>query len=206
MECFDGKEYKYDIDIYDEKSHFYSYLQFERYCNKNGINYTDIMEQMKDIFVKTFISLDSNFLELIKRRNNIDRNLFQLYGLDLIIDDNYKVHLLELNRNPTMRNGHAVCEYMYDSLITDILNIIGIVPFNHNETQQPLDKDIYQYDDEIEEIVDDCLCEFGRPRGMFDLVYPLKNNVNKYKKFYERVLPESQLLWDKLLASNGEYD
>ena len=206
LECFDGKEYKYDIDIYDEKSHFYSYLQFERYCDKNGINYTDIMEQMKDIFVKTFISLDSNFLELIKRRNNIDRNLFQLYGLDLIIDDNYKVHLLELNRNPTMRNGHAVCEYMYDSLITDILNIIGIVPFNHNETQQPLDKDVYQYDDEVEEIVDDCLCEFGRPRGMFDLVYPLKNNVNKYKKFYERVLPESQLLWDKLLASNGEYD
>ena len=34
---------------------------------------------------------------------------------------------------------------MYDSLITDILNIIGIVPFNHNETQQPLDKDVYQY-------------------------------------------------------------
>ena len=206
LECFDGKEYKYDIDIYDEKSHFYSYVYFERYCAKNGINYTDIMNQMKDIFVKTFISLNSDFLELMEKRANKDRNSYQLYGLDLIIDQNHRVHLLELNRNPTMRNGHAVCDYMYDSLITDILNIIGIVPFNHNETQQPLDKDVYIYDNKVEEIVDDSLCEFGRPRGMFDLVYPLKNNVNKYKKFYERVLPESQLLWDKLLASNGEYD
>ena len=206
LECFDGKEYKYDIDIYDEKSHFYSYVYFERYCDKNGINYTDIMEQMKDIFVKTFISLNSNFLELMEKRENNDRNLYQLYGLDLIIDQNYKVHLLELNRNPTMRNGHAICEYMYDSLITDILNIIGIVPFNHNETQQPLDKDIYKYDNKVEEIVDDSLCEFGRPRGMFDLVYPLKKNVNKYKKFYDKIRPESQLLWDKLLKSNGEYD
>ena len=206
LECFDGKEYKYDIDIYDEKSHFYSYVYFERYCAKNGINYTDIMNQMKDIFVKTFISLNSDFLELMEKRANKDRNSYQLYGLDLIIDQNHRVHLLELNRNPTMRNGHAVCDYMYDSLITDILNIIGIVPFNHNETQQPLDKDVYIYDNKVEEIVDDSLCEFGRPRGMFDLVYPLKNNVNKYKKFYDKILPESQLLWDKLLKSNGEYD
>ena len=161
---------------------------------------------MKDIFIKTLISLDSNFLDLMKKRNKYDRNTYQLYGLDLIVDQNNRVYLLELNRNPSMRNGHGVCDYMYDNLITDILNIVGIVPFNHNETQQTLDKDIYEYDDEIEEIVDDCLCEFGRPRGMFELIYPLKNNVNKYKKFYERIFPESQLLWKKLLKSNGEYD
>ena len=65
---------------------------------------------------------------------------------------------------------------------------------------------IYHYDNKIEEIVDDCLCEFTRPRGMFDLVYPLKENVNKYKKFYEKILPESELLWNKLLESNGEYN
>jgi len=206
LECFQGKEYKYDTDIYDEKSHFWSYLHFERYCNKKGINYTEIMEQMKDIFIKTFISLDYNFLELIKTRKKYDRNLYQLYGLDLMVDENNRVHLLELNRNPSMRDGHGVCDYMYDNIITDILNIVGIVPFNHNETQQTFDKDVYVYDDEMEEIVDDCLCEFGRPRGMFELIYPLKNNILKYKKFYEKVLPESQLLWDKLLKSNGEYN
>ena len=206
IECFEGKEYKYDINIYDEKSHFWSYLNFERYCNKKGINYTEIMEQMKDIFIKTFISLNSNFIKSIKKRKFNDRNLYQLYGLDLMVDINNKVYLLELNRNPSMRNGHGVCDYMYDNLITDILNIVGIIPFNHNETQQPMDKDIFIYDDEIEEIVDDCLCEFGRPRGMFELIYPLKKNINEYEKYYERIYPESQLLWKKLLASNGEYD
>ena len=206
LECFNGKEYKYDTDIYDEKSHFWSYLHFERYCNKRGINYTDIMEQMKDIFIKTFISLNANFLELIEKRKINDRNLFQLYGLDLMVDENNKVHLLELNRNPSMRNGHGVCDYMYDNLITDILNIIGIVPFKHDETQETFDKDVYIYDDKVEEIVDDSLCEFGRPRGMFELIYPKKNNVNKYKKFYQIIFDESQLLWDKLLESNGEYD
>ena len=206
LECYDGKEYKYDTDIYDTNSHFWSYLYFERYCDKHGINYTDIREQMKDIFIKTFISLNTNFIDLMKERNNYDRNLYQLYGFDLMIDKINKVWLLELNRNPTMRNGHAVCDYMYDNIITDILNIVGIVPFNHNETQETFDKDIYEYENEIEEIVDDCLCEFGRPRGMYELIYPLKNNVDKYKKYYEKIYPESEYLWKKLLQSNGEYD
>lgn len=204
--CFGGKEYKYDTDIYDEPSNFWSYVFFERYCNRYGINYTDIMEQMKDIFIKTFISLDSDFIELLKNKHYQDRNLFQIYGLDLLIDENSKVYLLELNRNPSMRGGHAVADYIYENIIADILNIVGIVPFSHNDSQEPMDKDIYYYDNIIEEIVDDCLCEFTRPRGMFELIYPLKNNINKYKKYYENISPQSELLWKKILESNGEYN
>lgn len=204
--CFGGKEYKYDTDIYDEPSNFWSYVFFERYCNRYGINYTDIIEQMKDIFIKTFISLNTDFLELINKKKYKDRNLYQIYGLDLLIDNNYKVNLLELNRNPSMRGGHAVADYIYENIIADTLNIIGIVPFAHDDTQEPMDKDIYKYDNIIEEIVDDCLCEFTRPRGVYELIYPLKDNINKYKKYYDKILPESELLWNKLLESNGEYN
>ena len=204
--CFEGKEYKYDTDIYDEPSNFWSYVFFERYCQRYGINYTDIIEQFKDIFIKTFISLNSDFMKLMNERNLEDRNLYQIYGLDLLVDANYKVHLLELNRNPSMRGGHAVADYIYENIIADTLNIVGIVPFAHDETQEPMDKDIYYYNNITEEIVDDCLCEFTRPRGVYELVYPLKDNVNKYKKFYEKITPESELLWKKLLESNGEYN
>jgi hypothetical protein len=203
--CYQKKEYKYDTDIYDENSNFWSYMFFERYCNKYGINYTYIMEQMKDIFIKTFISLNSDFIQLINENNLKDRNLFQLYGFDLLIDDNYKVFLLELNRNPTMRGGHAVADYIYENIIADTLNIVGVVPFAHDETQQPLDNNSFLYDDKLEEILDDSLCEFSRPRGLFELIYPLKDNINKYKKFYDNITEENKLLWNKLLESNGEY-
>ena len=46
--------------------------------------------------------------------------------LDLLIDNNYKVNLLELNRNPSMRGGHAVADYIYENIIADTLNIVGI--------------------------------------------------------------------------------
>ena len=204
--CFGGKEYKYDTDIYDQPSNFWSYVFFERYCDKYGINYTNIMEQMKDIFIKTFISLNHDFISIMEKKKYQDRNLYQIYGLDLLIDDTYKVYLLELNRNPSMRGGHAVADYIYENIIADTLNIVGIIPFAHDDTQEPMDKDIYYYDNKTEEIVDDCLCEFTRPRGMYELIYPLKDNINRYKKFYEIITPESDLLWNKLLESNGEYN
>ena len=206
LKCFKGKEYIYDTDIYDENSNFWSYMFFERYCNKNGINYTYIIEQMKDIFIKTFISLNSDFIKLIKEKHLKDRNLFQLYGFDLLIDNNYKVFLLELNRNPSMRGGHAVADYIYENIIADTLNIVGIVPFAHDDNQEPFDNNIYFYSNKTEEIVDDTLCELSRPRGLFELIYPLKDNINKYKKFYDNITHENKLLWDKLLESNGEYN
>ena len=206
LKCFNGKEYKYDTNIYDEKSNFWSFKLFEKYCDKNGINYTYIIEQIKDITIKTFISLNNEFIKLIKEKYQKDRKLFQLYGLDLLIDDKNKVYLLELNRNPSMRGGHAVADYIYENIIADILNIVGVVPFRHDFFQEPLDNNIYFYNNKIEEIVDDSLCEFSRPRGLFELIYPLKNNINKYDKFYENISPENLLLWDKLIESNGEYD
>ena len=206
LKCYGKKEYKYDTNIYDEKSNFWSFLQFERYCNKNGVNYTHIIEQMKDIVIKTFISLNSDFIKLINENNLKDRNLFQLYGLDLIVDNNYKVYLLEINRNPSMRGGHAVCDYIFDNIISDTLNIVGVVPFSHDDSQEPMDNNIYYYNNEIEEIVDDSLCEFSRPRGLFELIYPLKNNINKYKKFFQNITKENKSLWNKLLESNGEYN
>ena len=199
--CFGGREYKYDTNIYDENSNFWSFLYFERYCKNNGINYINIIEQMKDIFIKTFISLNSEFIQLMKDKKLKDRNLFQIYGLDLMIDDNYKVYLLEVNRYPSMRKGHAVADYIYENIISDTLNIVGVVPFAHDDSQELMDNNIYYYNNEIEEIVDDSLCEFSRPRGLFELIYPLKDNINKYKKFYLNISKENEILWYKLLES-----
>ena len=42
--------------------------------------------------------------------------------------------------------------------------------------------DVYKYDNPIEENVDNALCELKRHRGVYELEFPLKNNIEKYKK------------------------
>ena len=36
----------------------------------------------------------------------------------------------------------------------------------------------------LKENVDNALCELERPRGIYELAFPLKNNIEKYKKFF----------------------
>ena len=89
-------------------------------------------------------------------------------------------------------------------LIADTLNIVGITPYSHdfNDDFKPYDfngNDINEENiDENEDGVNRALCEFGRPRGRFELIFPLKDNVDYYKKFYKDYKTADEMLWKKL--------
>ena len=87
--------------------------------------------------------------------------------------------------------------YIYDHLFSDILNIVGLVPFSHKEIQKTYDESNTKYNNDEEENVEDAICEFGRYRGIFELAFPLKNNIEKYKKYFGKDMgKENQMLWD----------
>lgn len=48
--------------------------------------------------------------------------------------------------------------------------------------------------------VDDALCELTRPRGDYELIFPLKNNIDKYSKyfFYDKG-NENEMLWKEII-------
>ena len=197
--CVKNNETKYENSLFEEDNFIWNFLNFERFCKKNNINYENIISHMKDIIIKTFMSLTPDILEKIKINKLKDRNMFQLFSFDFIINDNYNIYLLDINKKPFLNSIHLAPVYVYDHLISDVLNIIGVVPFSHEELQQTFDKNIHIYNNETLELVDDTLCEFTRPRGVFELIFPLKKNINDYKKYFEKITDENKLLWDKLL-------
>ena len=101
---------------------------------------------------------------------------------------------------PDLSPHNIVDETIKTELMTSYLNIIGLVPFSH-KNNKPLD-DVYEYKDKIEEVVDDSLCEFERVDGSFERIFPLKDNVDYYKKFFESPGKENELLWEKLKDFN----
>jgi hypothetical protein len=90
-------------------------------------------------------------------------------------------------------------------LVADILNIVGITPYSHDYKDNFKPYDDVLDDEEIENIgyeitegVERALCEFGRPRGKFELIFPVKEKIEYYKKFYKYNLEADQFLWEKL--------
>ena len=78
-----------------------------------------------------------------------------------------------------------------------LINMLGIVPYSHNNFQS-FDQD-YNYTDKIQEIIDDSICEFERSEGSLQRIFPLKNNIEKYKKFFSFPGELNLKLWERLM-------
>ena len=101
-----------------------------------------------------------------------------------------------MDNKPNLHIQDKGDKFIKEKIYVDTLNIVGIIPFSHDEKEEPLD-DIYVYNDHIEEAVDYAFCELTRPRGNFELIFPLKNNIDKYSKFISNN-KENMKLWEKI--------
>ena len=194
-------------DLDTEEGNRWSFKAYEEYCKKNNIKFEDIFEQMKDNSIKAFISVHKEYYEKIINKNQKSHNFFELHGLDYLPDKNLKLYFLEGNDRPSLLMGDINDRKLKPQLVADILNIVGIIPYSHEykddfKPYEDDEKKFPYYNNEEERIkhdVDDALCELGRPRGKFKLIFPLKENIEKYKKFFEIQLPENELLWKHIL-------
>ena len=58
------------------------------------VNYNDLLLRMKDIMIDCFLA-SQHLLNPTKRDNN-----FELMGFDFLIDEDFRVWLIEVNTNP----------------------------------------------------------------------------------------------------------
>ena len=198
--------YKKAINADTEEGSKWSLLVYKTYCEHNGIDFKKIWKQMADISIKSILAVKDIFIKVIKSNGTKDKNHFKLFGYDFLVDENLKVHLIEVNSRPSLFMTDINDMKLKPQLIADTLNIVGITPYSHdfNDDFKPYDRDNNneeefeeEYSDE-EDGVNRALCEFGRPRGRFELIFPLKNNFNYYKKFYKMNLKADEMLWNNL--------
>ena len=178
-----------------EDSNLWNFDAFQKYCIRNNLNYTKMMEDIGNTFIKMVFSVRKKIIEKIQNYKLNISNFYHLLGFDILFDENLKPYLLEANRRCGFREDNDA-EYYTHNIIEDTINLVGIRILNKENNN------IFgynEYDDELKEIVDDSLCELDRPRGGYKLLFPLKNNVMKYRKFYLGDIPkEDEQLWEKL--------
>ena len=172
----------------------------KNHFEKNNLNFDKVWEKIKDIIVKVVISVSDIAIPLIKQFELSSCNLFELYGVDILLDETLTPWLMEVNLNPSLNCDSQLDLKVKSHVLTDIFNIIGAIPFSHDGKFIPMDK-ANVYKDSVEEGVIESLCEFERPSGGFHRLFPLKNNIEYYKKFIENPGDENIALWKKMLSS-----
>ena len=179
-----SKKYIYPNKTKDiENSNLWNLSILKNYFLKNNLDYNKLFDEIKDIFIKIIFSVREKLIKKINQVNLSSKNFYHLIGFDILLDENLKPYLLETNRRGGMRDNNAAEIGYTHNIIIDTLNLVGLRPIDQNNN----DKNIN---------IEDDISELERPRGMYNLIFPLKNNIEKYKKFYLNNIPSEDLeLW-----------
>jgi hypothetical protein len=191
-----NKKYVYPKHANDESANIWNIAIYQKYLNKNNIDWNSIRNKIKDIIIKTIISAQGKLINGLIKNNLNDRSFYNLLGFDILITDKFEPLLLEVNNSPSMDIYNKVDKEIKTNLLTDILNIVGIYPFT-KEMSKPKNERVDSYEDAIES-VNNALCELSRPRGDLELIFPLKNNINIYKKYFNYTISENELFWNEI--------
>ena len=184
----------------DKNANIWSISMYKDFLKSFNVNWHTIREKIKDIIIK---SIQCIYQELVKE-NEVkkvnDLSFYNLFGYDILIDDKYSPHLIEINKNPSMNINGVLVNKIKTKLFIDTINLIGIVPYSR-KTKKPLNVVNNVTYNNIENNVNIALCELKSPRGNYELIFPLKGNINKYKKYFKTISKENSIFWDKIRSS-----
>lgn len=113
----------------DRSAHKRSIIDFFKELQECGYKTKDIWNQMKDIVIKTICSiqpiLKHNYLSC-NSDDPFNQTCFELLGFDILIDENMKPYLLEVNHSPSFRVESKVDMKVKKNLIYDTFRILNV--------------------------------------------------------------------------------
>ncbi|XP_043270378.1 tubulin polyglutamylase TTLL4-like [Venturia canescens] len=113
------------------KGHKWSLRCLWSYLNKQGVDAAGVLNKIHDIIVKTIISCESSINSFTRTHISSRYSCYELLGFDVLLDENTKPWLLEVNISPSLQTSSPLDEAVKGPLVRDTLNIVGYqVPDN----------------------------------------------------------------------------
>ena len=101
------------------------------YLEKKDVDVQKLWNSMKDIVVKTMIAGESSINLLTKANVNSRYCCYELFGVDILLDENLKPWLLEVNISPSLQSASSLDLAVKGPLIRNVFNIAGYqLPLN----------------------------------------------------------------------------
>ena len=112
----------------DDEGSKQSISAFRRKLKAMGHDADKIFSHIEDVIIKTIISVEhviNNAVDMFVPYKNT--NCFELFGFDILIDQDLKAWLLEVNLTPALSCDSPLDQKVKSNCIADLLSMAGIV-------------------------------------------------------------------------------
>lgn len=195
-------------DVQDGEGSKWSFTALRKKFVELGLDFDGVFLKIEDIIVKTLISVEHHMISSLSSQR-YRNTCFELYGFDVLIDENLKPWLLEVNILPSLSSSSPMDKKIKTSLMCDVFTLIGIVPYKPEEIEEKPMKSLYRNlaslqscssledyvlsEDDLQILLD---CEEENYRlGSFKKIFPLRKNIDNYSKFFSIPRYNNLLLW-----------
>uniref|UniRef100_A0A672Q6D4 Tubulin polyglutamylase TTLL4-like n=1 Tax=Sinocyclocheilus grahami TaxID=75366 RepID=A0A672Q6D4_SINGR len=122
-----NSEYQSNSDDKACQGHKWALKALWQYLGSQGISTTLIWEKIKDMVIKTIIASDPYVNSLVKMHVRSPYSCHELFGFDIMLDENLKPWVLEVNISPSLHSNTPLDVSIKGQMIRDLLNLAGFV-------------------------------------------------------------------------------
>ncbi|XP_030581897.1 tubulin monoglutamylase TTLL4 isoform X2 [Archocentrus centrarchus] len=120
-----NSEYQTNSDDKACQGHKWALKALWQYLGMKGINTTLLWEKIKDIVIKTIIASEPYVSSLMKMHVRTPYSCHELFGFDIMLDENLKPWILEVNISPSLHSNTGLDVSIKGQMIKDLLNLAG---------------------------------------------------------------------------------
>ncbi|XP_053112737.1 tubulin monoglutamylase TTLL4 isoform X2 [Hemicordylus capensis] len=130
-------EYKPNADETACQGHKWALKALWNYLNQKGVDSDAIWEKIKDIVVKTIIASEPYIINLVKMYVRRPYCCHELFGFDVMLDENLKPWILEVNISPSLHSNSPLDVSIKGQMVRDALNLAGFMLPNADDVASP---------------------------------------------------------------------
>lgn len=128
----------------DDTGSKWSLHALKRYFVQQGWPWDDAWARAIDVIIKSFIAVEST----VCAKASVARhrfNCFELYGFDIMLDQNLEAHLIEVNVMPSLACGAAIDKHVKGHMIADMLTLVGLPLVDKSDPRKPVEEAEKEY-------------------------------------------------------------
>lgn len=117
--------YSSNTDSNQCQGHKWSIKALRGYLENLGIDFAKVWDQMIEIIIKTFVCCEAPINRVIEKHTSSRYTCYELFGFDVLLDEDLTPWLLEVNISPSLRSSTPVDWDVKSQVVKDLLNIVG---------------------------------------------------------------------------------